>query len=373
MPEAIPQTPMPFWPHIIVQARDLLNNLRPVQRMTLLAVPLLVATCLALFAVDRSDSHADVLIDGQPLAENDLDAARAILNQAGLRNHRVEDRRLLVPRKELSRYAAALRSLGGGDDRRQPKRDQGRESGLSFLLSDHERQALADEARARELECEIRKHPDIDSARLFVDRGRIGSWGRANRMTASLMLVPRDGTTLPDELLDELRSIVAHSYSGLAAENVVVSRQQPQSQTRHQPTPPQQPEQSPVSSEIASRTSGTGSPRLRSEWSFARQLPAFLRTSRSKQLAIACVVPLGTALACACLLLRLHRRNRRRQNAAVAGAANSATESPKSIAAGNLDSAAGDPRVAMSRIQQLVRNDPEATVGIITGWIAAET
>ncbi len=90
------------------QLAALWEKLSPSQRLTFLAVPLIVIGGLGALIYGTRQPGYDHLLGGKVFAAEELRAAQEALNNAGLTGYTVDGQRVRVPKADVTRYNAAL-------------------------------------------------------------------------------------------------------------------------------------------------------------------------------------------------------------------------------------------------------------------------
>ena len=101
---------MESWRQTLAQLRNLVNGMAPGQRLTLIAVPLLVLALLGLSTSFRFGAD-EVPLGGRTFTAAESRKAQETLRKAGLGDFRVDGERILVPGTDAARYLAALPAL----------------------------------------------------------------------------------------------------------------------------------------------------------------------------------------------------------------------------------------------------------------------
>jgi len=210
---------METWRKTLAQFRDLFNGMAPSQRMTLVAVPLMVVTALALVMYMGRGPAEEHLNAGKAFSADELKHAEEALRQAGLPQYRVEGQKILVPRSEVVRYQAALVEKGVRSDFGADM-DKVYENG--FFMGDQERRDKAELAKSKTLSKIIRAIPDVEDANVIWERPRQKPFNGDSKATCTVSVRMRAGRELTAALARSLRLAVSGAVSGLAPANVTV-------------------------------------------------------------------------------------------------------------------------------------------------------
>lgn len=213
---------MDVLPRIIRPLFELFCAMSLTQRVTVVAVPLLMLSGLVgIVAFNRPEDVQPVLF-GKIFASEELATAEQALNHAGLMNYRRENRKLLAPAAELDRYNAALVEF----DAVPP--DLGSQilkqfESLGPFSTDRHRQEMKDALLLQELRRVIKAVPDIEDARVTVaSSGRRVGFGQKPRVTANVAVKPQPGRELSSRLVGSLRQAVASMVPDLLPADVTI-------------------------------------------------------------------------------------------------------------------------------------------------------
>jgi hypothetical protein len=215
---------MNTWRQTLSQFRDLVNGLAPRQRMTLAAVPLVVLAVLGLVMSNGATQPEEALFAGKTFTAEELQAARAAFRQAGLTDAHIEGTRILVPQSRIARYQAVL---SASSSESSPPADSLEKavSASTLFMGSGQRQEMIDLARNREVVEMIRKLPQIEAAQIVGHRSRRAGFSGETKMTATLSVTPRSGTTLTSELYRSLQRIVGGALSMADSDVTILNTQ----------------------------------------------------------------------------------------------------------------------------------------------------
>lgn len=210
---------MDSWQKTLAQFRDLFNGMAPSQRMTLVAVPLMVVAALALVIYLGRGPAEEYLNAGKPFSADELKHAEEALRQAGLSQFHLDGQKILVPRSELTRYQAALLEKGVRSDfgSEMEKATEG-----NFFASEKERQEKSELAKRRELAKILRAIPDIEDAIVIWERQKQKPFGGDAKVTCTISIRMRPARELTASLARSLRLAVSGAVFGLTPAGVTV-------------------------------------------------------------------------------------------------------------------------------------------------------
>lgn len=203
------------------QLAALWEKLSPSQRLTFLAVPLIVVGGLGALVYGTRQPGHDYLLGGKVFAAEELRAAQEALNGAGLTGYTVDGQRVRVPKADTMRYNAALVEGGAmpaeyGDSLVKMYREAG------LWATDSDRQKLMEVGKAQELAKILRAIRDIEDARVSWERAKRRPFGGEAKVTALVSVKPKSGRELSSSLVQSIRLSVAGAVADLAPEDVVV-------------------------------------------------------------------------------------------------------------------------------------------------------
>lgn len=158
------------------------------------------------------------LLGGKALSEAELDSARAAFDSKGLKGYRIVDQKLQVPRKESSRYLAALVE-------RRVLPYQYFENALkqrSWLTPEGDFKRQWDLAAQQMIADIIREMDGIKEAWVRWDKAQEGGLHRQEDVRASVIVKTEQHQTLTANMVHLIRELVSGQLSGLAADKVTV-------------------------------------------------------------------------------------------------------------------------------------------------------
>lgn len=203
------------------QFQQLLNGMAPSQRMTLVAVPLLVLIGLAGVVLMQLPSSESALLSGTQFTGDELKSAEEALRSAGLSGFRVDGGKILVERGDEKRYEAALllgRSMpsqfGAEFDKVHEK--------AGMFAGERQREELAKYALQRELSKIIKAMNDVADASVMYDVSRRRVAFGAPKGTASVSVRMKTGREMTESFAHSIRLAVAAAVSDLPPEGVQV-------------------------------------------------------------------------------------------------------------------------------------------------------
>jgi hypothetical protein len=174
------------------------------------------------FLLNRTSDTWQPIAEGREFSASEVAAIQTAWRQAGLKSFRRDARRLLVPTDEAARYTAALPKLQRDDNDSDDER--GSSIAKANLFTSHEQ---LEQIKDNDLRATLRRHlkaiPSIADADVIFARGKGRSaFASRSKVTATIVVLPRDGHDLTPELAQSLRTAVAGMISDLSAEDIVV-------------------------------------------------------------------------------------------------------------------------------------------------------
>lgn len=203
------------------QFQDLFDGMAPSQRLTLIAVPLLVLGGLAVVMYVGVGPAEEHLLVGKVFSAEEMRHAEEALRQAGLTQFRADGQKLLVPKSEVTRYNAALVANKGLPAQFGAELERMHEK-YSLFSSEKQRHELLELAKQKELSKWIRTIPDIEDAGVIWERSKQRTFGGESKVTATVSVRPRVGRDLTSDLGQSLRLAVAGAVADLKASDVTV-------------------------------------------------------------------------------------------------------------------------------------------------------
>lgn len=207
---------------IYEQFMDQFRSMSSSQRLTLVAVTLLVAGAFAAVMWNQQATGYTALSWGKVYSTEELIAAEQALIKANLREFRREGQRLLVPSKDVDRYNAALVEFDAmpadlGDQMMKQL------SALGPFSTDKQREQLKEAMLLQELRRTIRAIPDVEDARVVVaGMGRRTGFSRAGRVTANVSVKLRSGHDVTPKMASSIRAAVSSMVPDLRPADVTV-------------------------------------------------------------------------------------------------------------------------------------------------------
>jgi len=204
------------------QLASLFGKLSPSQRLTLVAVPVIVFAAFGVLMWKGSTSSYVPLSWGKVFSNDELRSAEQTLIEAGLDDFRTQGQRILVPASDVERYNAALLVEGNLPTNSMSEFEKQFEKS-SVFASREQLQTLKDIALRNQLAIVLRAVPDIEDASVTWARPESRRWpDRGGKVTATVSLRPRRGRTLEPKVVRSVRHAVASMVPDLAPEDVTV-------------------------------------------------------------------------------------------------------------------------------------------------------
>lgn len=204
-----------------IQFRELFDGMAPSQRMTLVAVPLMVLAGLAFVMYIGVGPSEEQLLAGKVFSAEELRHAEDALRQAGLTQFRTDGQKILVPKAEVTRYNAALVANKGLPAQFGAELERMHKE-YSLFASESQRRELLELAKQKELSKWIRTIPDIEDAGVIWERSKQRPFAGDAKVTATVSVRPRAGRELSSDLAQSLRLAVAGAVADLSANDVTV-------------------------------------------------------------------------------------------------------------------------------------------------------
>ena len=204
------------------QLTSLFGKLSPSQRLTYVAVPVIVFAAFGVLMWQGTTSSYVPLSWGKIFTNEELRSAEQTLIEAGLDDFRTQGQRILVPASEVEKYNAALLVEGNLPTNSMSEFEKQFEK-TSVFASREQLQTLKDIALRNQLGIVLRAVPDIEDASVTWARPETRRWpDRAGKVTATVSLRPRRGRTLETKVVRSIRHAVASMVPDLAPEDVIV-------------------------------------------------------------------------------------------------------------------------------------------------------
>ncbi len=191
------------------------------QRIAMVVV--LIASAVGFFfLLSRPTENWQPIAEGREFSTSELAAIQSAWRQAGLKSFRRDARKLLVPSDELARYTAALPKSQRDDN------DSSHETSPSLakanLFTTHEQlEQLKDNDLRNTLRRHLKAIPAIADADVIWSRSKArAAFASRSKVTATIIVLPQDGSDLTSELAQSLRSAVAGMIPDLNSDDIVV-------------------------------------------------------------------------------------------------------------------------------------------------------
>jgi flagellar M-ring protein FliF len=205
------------------QFKELLSTMSASQRVTLIAVPVLVVGALGVLMYNGQSSNDVAVSWGKLFTSEEITGAEQTLQEAGM-EYRREGQRIMVPVSAIEASNALLLAEGGLPNDPISEWEKKFESQAGVFTSKEHLQTLKDIALRKELRRVLRAIPAIQDADVIWARSRGGSrWDRHRpKVTATVNLRPRRDAELSLRLVSSLRSAVANMVPDLDPSEVTV-------------------------------------------------------------------------------------------------------------------------------------------------------
>ena len=213
---------MDVLPRITQQWIDRLREMSPTQRAISIACVLCVGLGFCGLLLFKAPSDFQPVSFGKVFGNDELVSAERALVSAGLNGFRRDGQRLIVPRKELDRYNAALLEFDALPTDLGSQMQKQYET-LGPFSTDRQRQQVKEALLLQELRRLIKAIPDIEDARVAIATPeRKLNWNQKPRATANVAITPRKGKEISATLVSSLRHVVASMVPDLQPADVTV-------------------------------------------------------------------------------------------------------------------------------------------------------
>jgi flagellar M-ring protein FliF len=205
----------------IEQLRKMLAEMPMQGRLLAGLMGILVVVGIGLMVRTYSAQPDEYILGGRQLTDDELDRIEAAFGTAGLRDYERIGTRIRVPAAQRDVY---LKVLAEADalPTATPNYLAKAIDAANPLESASQRQARIQNARERELAKQIEMFPQVEAAWVTYDEESQGFTGKVTK-TAAVHVKPRGNESLSPYLRKQIQDLVAGSYAGLTAEQVVVS------------------------------------------------------------------------------------------------------------------------------------------------------
>lgn len=203
------------------QFTELFRSLAPSQRLTLVAVPLLLVAGFGWLLFQQRTGNYTALSWGKVYTSEELIAAEQALIQEGLTDFRREGQRLMVPTADVDRYNAALMTFDAMPSDLGSQLLKQYET-LGPFSTEKERQERREAMLLQELRRVIRAVPEVDDARVAIANSGRKTWSQRSKVTANVTVRTRAGHALSQKLVRSIRASVASMVPDLEPADVTV-------------------------------------------------------------------------------------------------------------------------------------------------------
>lgn len=206
------------WSQIV----SLFQAMSPSQRLTLVAVPLVLLAAFGVLIWQGQTSSYVPLSWGKIFAIDELRSAEQTLINAGLTEFRTEGQRIFVPGADVERYNAALLVDGNLPSNSMSEFEKQFEKS-SIFTSREQLQTLKENALRNQLSIVLKAVPDIEDASVTWARSEARRWpARGGNVTATVSLRPRRGRALEPRMIRSIRYAVASMVPDLSPDDVTI-------------------------------------------------------------------------------------------------------------------------------------------------------
>jgi flagellar M-ring protein FliF len=200
------------------------NSLAPSQRITFVAIALLIPAGFLFFAWNGSSSTMVPLSYGKVFSNDELRNAEQALKEAGLSKFRSEGRQILAPAGEVEKYNAALLQAGSLPTHWAEELEKKLESTNPFLTSSESLKQTREALLTKHLVQMIMGSPDFEDADVLWSPASAGKsrFSRDARMRATVVVRPKAGHDLTTRQVQALRDAVTFAIPDLKSTDVTV-------------------------------------------------------------------------------------------------------------------------------------------------------
>lgn len=209
------------------------KNQSEAARATLAAMPmqsrvivgLLLATIgigLAFLVRGEIETSHVPLFNGRSLSETERISMELAFSNAGLSDWKAEGTRLMIPSANKAEYYAALASSTTLPMSLRSYVDEAMEKANVFDSTDM-RRSREKYAREKDLAAQVMSAPDIRHASVVHDRGQRTGLGRSAIQSASVVVQPIGTEPLSRRRIRVIQEMIRAAYSGMTADDVVVT------------------------------------------------------------------------------------------------------------------------------------------------------
>ena len=207
---------------IRVQFNDLFGDMQPHQKMTLVALGLMVMVPFGILIFGGDDGGTTPLQYGAAFdTEVRAQAEQALLDR-GFNDFRTVGGRILVPTSKVDEYNGALMSAGISSPHAYDELEAALKE-VNPFTPQSQFAALMDMQLSKKIRNNLRAIDGIRDAQVIWSRPDGKSrWSRTGGVKASVHVTPDGGRELPRRLVESLRNSVATMVPDLERDNVVV-------------------------------------------------------------------------------------------------------------------------------------------------------
>src|SRR5580692_7862302 len=200
------------------------NSLAPSQRITFLAIALLIPAGFLFFAWNGSSSTMVPLSYGKVFSNDELRNAEQALKEAGLTKFRSEGRQILAPSSDVEKYNAALLQSGNLPSHWAEELEKKLDSTNPFMSSTENMRQTREALLGKHLVRMILGSPDFEDADVLwtplnTSRSR---FSKDVRMKATIVVKPKAGREMTTRQIQALRDAVTFAIPDLKATDVTV-------------------------------------------------------------------------------------------------------------------------------------------------------
>lgn len=201
--------------------RDRTIGLALPTRMICIGVAALVAGLLGYWSIVPTNAVSTYLRGGQEFTASQIQAICRALESEGITGFQVDGSRVKVPREQLSQCATAIAKHDVVPAGSYSPLDKAAEQTTFWSTSAQENRRW-ELGKQKMLAQMIEEMPEIETARVLIDRAAPRGLGSQGEVRATVTIKPRAGSELPPHRIRQVRSMVVGSVANLQPENVAV-------------------------------------------------------------------------------------------------------------------------------------------------------
>ena len=201
--------------------RDLYVGLAPTTRMICVGAAALVAVVIGYRGLARTPVQSTYLLGGQEFNATQLQAICRALDSEGVTGFQVDGLRVKVPCEQLAQCATAIakHDVLPASSYSALEKAAAQTTFWTTNAQDDRRWELGKQKMLAQM---IEEMPDIENARVLIDRTAPRGLRSESEVRATVTIKPRPGRELPPFRIRQIRSMLAGSVAGLQPDNIAV-------------------------------------------------------------------------------------------------------------------------------------------------------